>query len=460
MTRNHINGKQILGKLISINTVNDPQKMLIPDVEILDYVKDLIAVWNPDIKAKIFRDQSYASIYLTPNLDNGADILFMGHLDVVPVTDGWSSDPFSLRIENDRAYGRGSKDCKGSVVSCLLMYQDLCQQQVDGFAKIGFFFSTDEETGGQHGAKLFFDEANKQGILPKFVINVDGGSRVVYKRRAGFGVSLIIPPVIKSVNGKIEKLKTYTKIFGDPNRHSAYFVRGVDQHAILTLSKLLHLNRNWKIQDLTGSWIKKNVIPDDCVATVVKPTSNGSIQTYDEHLTAILRAMRGMVLLDGTQLETEIPSEFGITVNPNIVTYSSTNGTQVEFDVRAFLSPEKAPILVHAIKSRLNAFSINADIETRRSSGYLYTSKEHLLVTTASSVLEKHSMVSEPCEQEGASDARYPSSYNIPVIDLGPEGGAIHGTDEFIMLKSMNDFAMIYKDIVRQLIPPNLSLVE
>ncbi len=153
MTSNHISGERILGELVGYETVNDPQKKIIPDPQILEYVRNLVNAWNPNIKAKIFHNQDYSSLYLAPNLEIGADILFIGHLDVVPVTRGWSSDPFSLRIEGERAFGRGSKDCKGSIVSALLMYQHLCQQRFDGLSMIGFFFSTDEETGGRNGAK-------------------------------------------------------------------------------------------------------------------------------------------------------------------------------------------------------------------------------------------------------------------------------------------------------------------
>lgn len=451
MTSNFIAGEQILSELLAYETVNDPQQKIIPDSQVLKYVQNLITAWNPHIKAKFFRDQDYSSLHLAPNLDIGSDVLFMGHLDVVPVTDGWSSEPFSLRIEGDLAYGRGSKDCKGSVVSALLMYQRLSQEQFDGLSTIGFFFSTDEETGGGYGAKLFFDHAKEHGILPKFVINVDGGPRVVYKRRAGFGVSVTTPPKINKIPGEIQQIQTQTRIYGDNNRHSAYFVRGADQHAILALSKLLHLQRDWKVRDLKGTWVKGNVIPDECVATIIKPSPDGYLEVYDENLTAILRAIRGLILLDGTRLETDIASEFGVTMNPNILSYSESSGTQVDFDVRAFLSPEKAPIIVQAIKSRLDIFSLQAEVEVKRSSGYFFTPKDHTLVTTASSVLEKHSLVAEPCEQEGASDARFASRYNVPVIDLGPKGGCIHGTDEYIVLGSMTAFATIYVDIVQQL---------
>ena len=58
----------------------------------------------------------------------------------------------------------------------------------------------------------------------------------------------------------------------------------------------------------------------------------------------------------------------------------------------------------------------------------------------------------EPIEQEGASDARYATSHNIPVIDLGPKGGNVHGSNEYIDLQSMIHFSKIYHDIVSKLV--------
>jgi succinyl-diaminopimelate desuccinylase len=41
------------------------------------------------------------------------------HLDVVPVSDDWSSDPFTLLVEDGVLYGRGVADDKGAAVMCL-----------------------------------------------------------------------------------------------------------------------------------------------------------------------------------------------------------------------------------------------------------------------------------------------------------------------------------------------------
>jgi succinyl-diaminopimelate desuccinylase len=42
---------------------------------------------------------------------------FNGHMDVVPVTPGWSTDPFGGEIRNGRIYGRGASDMKGGLAA-------------------------------------------------------------------------------------------------------------------------------------------------------------------------------------------------------------------------------------------------------------------------------------------------------------------------------------------------------
>ncbi len=438
----------LLQKLIQFKTINDPAKDIRPEPDILEYIQEVAQTWNPDLKAQILESQGYASIYLAFDPKN-VDILFMGHLDVVPVSEGWTSDPFSLKIESGLGYGRGSKDCKGSVVSSLLMLKKLCKGNIPILKHLGFFFSTDEEIGGQNGAQYFFNYLTKNKILPKYVINVDGGPRVVHKRRAGFGVKINLASKIVNSFGLMQSQKCYTRILGDDNRHSAYFVRGSDTHSVIALSKLLHLHRDWMVKEIDGAWIKGNVIPDYVEASIIRVTEGSKSKkiTYDENLTNILRKIRSLILID---LPTEILSEFGISVNPNIISYSSTEGTEIYFDVRAFLSSEKTEELVNAFRQRLGKLATDAEISCPGSSGYFHTSRNDPLVKTASKVLEKYFLPSEACEQEGASDARYTSG--IPVIDLGPKGGNIHGSNEFIDLASMRLFASIYEEIVLRLL--------
>ncbi len=442
----------LLRDLIHFRTINDPANNIRPEPAILDYVRTLVQKWENKLQAHVFEDHGYSSIHLAVDLNNKVDILFMGHLDVVPVSKRWKSDPFDLRIESGLAYGRGAKDCKGSVVSALIMLEKLCVEKNPLLERIGFFLSMDEESGGRYGAKKFFNNLKENKILPQFVVNVDGGPRVVYKRRAGFGVKLSLLPKILKIRGQLKSQKCQTRIIGDANRHSAYFVRGSDTHALVSLSKLLHLNRNWKVNNIHGSWVKGNVIPDDIEAKIVVPSnvSDSTLVAYDENLTKILRKIRSLILID---LQTDIVSEFGVSVNPNLVSYSS-EGTEIYFDVRAFLSSEETENLIEAFKQRLEDLGTETTITCPGTSGYFYTSKESPLVNVSTFILKEHSLPSDACEQEGASDSRYASVYQIPVIDLGPRGGNIHGTDEYIDLGSMKEFASIYEEVVSRLLNP------
>jgi acetylornithine deacetylase len=72
--------------------------------------------------------------------------ILSGHTDVVPV-DGqsWSSDPFTLRVADGRAYGRGACDMKGYLAVCLAA----AERMADGplARPIHLAFSYDEEVG-------------------------------------------------------------------------------------------------------------------------------------------------------------------------------------------------------------------------------------------------------------------------------------------------------------------------
>ncbi len=446
-----MNPEEILADLVAFHTINDPQNAVFPDSKILDFVINLLRSWDEELEVKKFKNENYSSIYLTTSLKQACEVLLMGHLDVVPVSKGWKSNPFKLHIESGLAYGRGTKDCKGSLLSALLAYKNLIKTENPKKSKIGFFISMDEESGGTHGANEFFKYVKSENLLPKFVINVDGGAQVVYKRRAGLGVRVKLPPQLQAVRGNSETISCSTSIIGDDNRHSAYFIRGADSHAVVALSKLLHVNQNWLLSHLRGSWVKGNVIPDTAEMDIVIPSKEKKSPQIeiDLNLTAFMRMLKSLILLT---FPTEISSDFGITINPNIIEYDPTTGLNSHFDIRAFVSSDKLPEIINAFKIRLGQLAKIARVECSGTSGYFHTPESNILVTVASSVLKRHNLPYLPCEQEGASDARYASELNIPVIDIGPKGGHVHGSNEYINVNSMIEFGQIYQEIIDKLI--------
>jgi acetylornithine deacetylase len=75
-----------------------------------------------------------------------AGYILSGHMDVVPAGEtGWSSDPFTLRAEADRRYGRGTTDMKGFLACALAALPKLAASNLG--QPIHLAFSYDEEAG-------------------------------------------------------------------------------------------------------------------------------------------------------------------------------------------------------------------------------------------------------------------------------------------------------------------------
>ncbi len=109
-----------------------------------------------------------ANIHATIGAPAPGGIALSGHVDTVPV-DGqaWTSDPFALRAEKGRLYGRGTADMKGFVASALAAVPDL---QARGLSRpLHLFITYDEETTC-NGARRLIEDIAQSGIKPAFCL--------------------------------------------------------------------------------------------------------------------------------------------------------------------------------------------------------------------------------------------------------------------------------------------------
>lgn len=95
--------------------------------------------------------------FKTKNLDNYAGygeigsgdqvIGILGHLDVVPAGEGWTTDPFHAVIRDGKLYGRGTTDDKGAVVCGMVAMNIVKQLRPDLNKRIRLIMGCNEENG-------------------------------------------------------------------------------------------------------------------------------------------------------------------------------------------------------------------------------------------------------------------------------------------------------------------------
>src|SRR5262249_46279793 len=95
-------------------------------------------------------------INVVARMDNGGGptFAFNTHMDVVPVGEGWSSDPFRLTEKDGRLYGRGACDCKGPLVAMLEAMRMLKAERAAWSGALLGVFVADEEIASE-GAKFY-----------------------------------------------------------------------------------------------------------------------------------------------------------------------------------------------------------------------------------------------------------------------------------------------------------------
>lgn len=88
-----------------------------------------------------------------PGKDRSRTVWLMSHMDVVPTGDlkHWSSDPWTVRVEGDKIYGRGVEDNQQGMVASLCLVKALAEEGIEPCCDLGLLFVADEETGNKRG---------------------------------------------------------------------------------------------------------------------------------------------------------------------------------------------------------------------------------------------------------------------------------------------------------------------
>ncbi len=217
------NSIKILTDLISFKTISGENNS-----PLIDYCDNILN----SLGAKSFKtfDNEKKRVNLFSTLkakhqNNKKPIILSGHTDVVPVSKGWSSDPFVAEIKDDKLYGRGSCDMKG-FIACALAYAPIfAKSELD--RDIHFSFTFDEETACK-GAPILIEELKKRGFKN--------------------GICIVGEPTNMKIIDAHKGCYEYTTYFEGLAGHSSQPHKGVSavEYAAMYVNKLIEIRQKLK----------------------------------------------------------------------------------------------------------------------------------------------------------------------------------------------------------------------
>lgn len=122
------------------------------------------------------------------NRADGAYYGVFGHVDVMPLGEGWNSPPLSLTLREGKLFGRGTLDNKGPILSNLYALYVLKENGVTFDRPVRIVFGTNEETGFGCVKHYLTKE-----IPPTFGWTPDCKWPVVYGERGRLKVRVSLP---------------------------------------------------------------------------------------------------------------------------------------------------------------------------------------------------------------------------------------------------------------------------
>lgn len=451
---------EISKKLISFDTSINPPKNVFPGPDCTDYIHNYAKEHNFEIidLGECFWDREpnpmqhiYPSvIYKQGKKINRPVILFLGHIDVVPVSadEKWEYNPFEGKIEGERIYGRGSSDMKTAVAAFMAAFE---KKEIDK-GTVVIAISNDEEVGGMSSMPLIIEKLEENNLLPDYVINGEPSNKavVVTKRRGAIWAELSFP--LKKIKTMGQNKKLVFKSFqgdGSDTLHSAQFILGVDSHAMMTAAK-----KSWGnlITKLESSSIAGNAVPSTVTMEFLEEGGEGNEEL--EYYANITRFMNGLASL-GSLSWPITDSKYGISICPNIFELDEEGIAKFVIDIRAMFRNNNGPNdAVKLLEDHFSKFVPEVEVRMLSAINTVNVNPEHPLAKLVKKVAEENGLniLFTGEKLGGASDTRFFTDINIPGVELGIIGGNEHGPMEYSLVSSILQLTNIYAKIFNELV--------
>ncbi len=313
-------------------------------------------------------------------------VLLYGHMDTVPVYEGWTTDPFTLVEDGDKLVGRGALDMKAGCAAFL--------KAVEGFEPKGFkvklVFGADEEniSEGAHALAA-------SGVLKDVV--------VVLVSEPAIGTTEHHGPRTLTL-GRRGRCDVVITVKGE-SAHGAY---GIGINAVEEASKIVLALKQLPLAEHEigkGSLFCRKISADSGSLSVPEVCE---------------------ILVDRHLVPPETPESAVVQIQ-HLLQDLKTSG-MLKGEAVAALKPRKTPFLKPYATEKSHAFTQFIEWCVKEVFGEVYYQYGFSV----------------------ADDNIFGADLNLPVITIGPKGQGCHGAGEYVLRSSYEELIRIYVHILEQ----------
>ncbi|MFQ6092877.1 MAG: M20 family metallo-hydrolase [bacterium] len=150
-----------------------------------EYIRRVLDELKPDQVQQMKAPDDRVPCGYRPNLvaqfkgkSSERTVWVMSHMDIVPPGEAklWDSDPYKVKIEGNRMYGRGVEDNQQGLVASVYAIKALKDEGVQPECDVGLVIVADEETGSKYGIQYILQNHKDIFKTEDLIVIPDAGN--------------------------------------------------------------------------------------------------------------------------------------------------------------------------------------------------------------------------------------------------------------------------------------------
>lgn len=383
--------------------------------------------------------------------DTGPLILVLGHIDVVPVGNGWTYEPFGATIDNGYIYARGAVDDKGPTMASLYAARAVFESNPNLNARIRVVFGCNEESGFE--CVKYYKEKDEMPVLG---VAPDSGWPC-YHAEKGIADIFAHWPLSALKETQIHELNSGERANVVPDRCTLKFSVNSEHKTAVEAGIAKYWDKNVTVTPDGDGW----------KIEAVGKSAHGSTPYFGD--SAVGRAVRSLLEL-APDLDKPVLAEFlsmidpsaaglgisgddfvaGPTTNNLGIARSKSEYLELTFNIR-YPVTWKGDEMLQRAKDHFSSLRSKPTVANFSDSPSLYFPLDHPLVEAIVDAYEEETGErKKPGSMGGGTYAR--ALPNTVSIGTGWDGdGLAHEPDERLAVEHLHKMARIYSNIIHRL---------